>query len=36
MSVLTAGLGPDVIGPGSSFEQTQDFTVRFDAALQEN
>ena len=36
VSVLTAGLGPDVIGPGNSFEQTQDFTVRFDAALQEN
>lgn len=28
--VLTAGLGPDVIGPGDTFEQTQDFRVAFD------
>lgn len=33
ISILTAGLGPDVIGPGSSFEQTQDFRVSFDAQL---
>ncbi|HEY9581114.1 MAG TPA: hypothetical protein VIR65_14770 [Rhizorhapis sp.] len=31
VSILTAGLGPDVIGPGNSFEQTQDFRVSFDA-----
>lgn len=29
--VLTAGLGPDVIGPANTFEQTQDFRVAFDA-----
>lgn len=32
VSVLTAGLGPDLLGPGNSFEQTQDFRVTFDAA----
>jgi hypothetical protein len=31
VAVLTAGTGPDVIGPASSFEQTQDFRVGFDA-----
>ena len=31
ISVRTAGLGPDVNGPGNSFEQTQDFRVSFDA-----
>lgn len=31
VSVLTAGLGPSVAGPGDSFEQTQDFRVSFDA-----
>lgn len=31
VSVLTAGLGPDVRGPGNSFEQTQDFRVSYDA-----
>ena len=30
-SVLTAGTGPDIAGPGDSFEQTQDFRVSFDA-----
>lgn len=30
-SVLTAGTGPDVSGPASSFEQTQDLRVSFDA-----
>ena len=30
VSVLSAGLGPDVNGPGNSFEQTQDFKVSFD------
>lgn len=30
-SVLTAGTGPDLLGPASSFEQTQDFFVSFDA-----
>lgn len=33
VSILTAGLGPDVIGPGNSFEQTQDFRVSFDAQI---
>jgi hypothetical protein len=32
VSVLTAGLSPTMIGPGDSFEQTQDFRVSFDAA----
>lgn len=31
VSILTVGLGPDVNGPGNSFEQTQDFRVTFDA-----
>lgn len=31
VSILTAGTGPDVIGPASSFEQTQDLRVSFDA-----
>lgn len=30
VSVMTAGIGPDVIGPGNSFEGTQDFRVSFD------
>ena len=30
MSILTAGTGPDVRGPGNSFEQAQDFRVSFD------
>jgi hypothetical protein len=30
ISILTAGLGPDVGGPAASFEQTQDFRVSFD------
>ena len=32
VSVLTAGRGPDLRGPGNSYEQTQDFRVSFDAA----
>ncbi len=32
ISVLPAGLGPDIDGPGNSFEQTQDFKVSFDQA----
>jgi len=32
VSVLTAGRGPDLRGPGNTFEQTQDFRVSFDAA----
>lgn len=32
VSVLTAGTGPDLNGPGNSFEQSQDFRVTFDAA----
>lgn len=31
VSILTAGLGPDVDGPGDTFEQTQDFRVSYDA-----
>ena len=31
VAVLTAGTGPDGIGPGDSYEQTQDFRVSFDA-----
>lgn len=31
VSILTAGLGPDVRGPANSFEQTQDFRVSYDA-----
>lgn len=31
VAVLPAGTGPDVIGPGNSFEQSQDFRVSFDA-----
>jgi hypothetical protein len=33
VSILTAGTGPDVGGPGNSFEQTQDFRVTFDAQV---
>lgn len=33
VAILTAGLGPDVNGPGNSFEQTQDFRVSFDAQV---
>lgn len=29
VSVRTAGTGPDVVGPGNTFEQTQDLTVSF-------
>ncbi|QEH81188.1 hypothetical protein EIK56_25130 [Sphingomonas sp. C8-2] len=32
VSILTAGTGPDLDGPGDSFEQTQDFRVSFVAA----
>ena len=32
VSILTAGMGPDLNGPADSFEQTQDFRVSFDAA----
>lgn len=31
VSILTAGLGPSVIGPANSFEQAQDFSVSYDA-----
>ena len=31
VAVQMAGLGPDVIGPGNTYEQTQDFRVAFDA-----
>jgi hypothetical protein len=34
VSILTAGTGPDVAGPGDSYEQTQDFRVTFDAHAQ--
>lgn len=30
VSVTTMGLGPDIVGPGNSYEQTQDFRVSFD------
>lgn len=30
VSVLTAGRGPDLSGPGDSFEQAQDFRIGFD------
>lgn len=33
VSILTAGLGPDVDGPGNTYEQTQDFRVSYDAAV---
>lgn len=33
VSILTAGTGPDVDGPGNSFEQAQDFKVSFDAEV---
>lgn len=32
VAILTAGAGPDLLGPGDSFEQTRDFRVSFDAA----
>lgn len=32
VAVLSAGTGPDLIGPGNSFEQTQDFSVSYDQA----
>lgn len=32
VSILAAGTGPDVIGPGNSFEQTQDLRVSYDEA----
>lgn len=31
VAIGTAGAGPDMNGPGNSFEQTQDFRVSFDA-----
>lgn len=31
VSIITAGMGPDVNGPGNSFEKTQDFRVSWDA-----
>lgn len=31
VAIITAGTGPDLDGPGGSFEQTQDFRVSFDA-----
>lgn len=33
VSILSAGVGPDVDGPGDSFEQTHDFRVSFDAPV---
>lgn len=29
VSILTAGTGPDLLGPAGSFEQTQDFRISF-------
>lgn len=31
ISVLTAGAGPELNGPGNSFERSQDFSVTYDA-----
>lgn len=31
VSILTAGAGPELDGPGNTFERTQDFRVSFDA-----
>jgi hypothetical protein len=31
ISILTAGAGPELNGPGNSFERSQDFTVTYDA-----
>jgi hypothetical protein len=31
VSILTAGTGPDLLGPADSFEQTADFRVSYDA-----
>lgn len=31
VSILTAGRGPDLLGPADSFEKTQDFRVSYDA-----
>lgn len=33
VSVLTAGKGPGLAGPGNSYERAQDFRVSYDAAL---
>lgn len=33
VSILAAGIGPDVSGPGDSYEQTHDFRVSFDAPV---
>jgi hypothetical protein len=34
VALRKAGLGPDVDGPGNTFEQTQDFRVSYDAPIQ--
>lgn len=34
VSILAAGIGPDVAGPADSFEQTHDFRVSFDAPVE--
>lgn len=31
VAILVAGTGPDLVGPGDSFEQAEDFRVSFDA-----
>lgn len=33
VSILAAGIGPDVSGPGDTYEQTHDFRVSFDAPV---
>ncbi len=33
VSILAAGIGPDVAGPADSYEQTQDFRASFDAPV---
>lgn len=33
VAILSAGVGPDVDGPGDSYEQTHDFRVSYDAPV---
>lgn len=35
VTILLSGLGPDVDGPGNTYEQTQDFRVSYDATTGE-
>lgn len=36
VSILTAGTGPDLDGPGNSFEQAQDFKISYDQPVAPN